>query len=101
MSRKRLILLVGIVLLTTIALIESATRSDAVLPATVAAITSQPANAGPDTWVLDATLVGGATARIDYAGIRPNRTIGDPICVIEKKRSWAVTTYLVTSQTTC
>ncbi|MEQ6203508.1 hypothetical protein ABMC88_10670 [Sulfitobacter sp. HNIBRBA2951] len=101
MTRKRMILLTGIALLTTLALVETATRSDAVLPATVAAITSTPQNAGPDTWQMDVTLADGTRAQIDYAGIRPNRAVGDAICVIEKKRSWAGAKYLVSSQITC
>lgn len=101
MSRKRAIALAGIFLLTALALIDRATRSDPVVPATVAAIVSTPANSGPDNWHMDVTLSDGTDARIDYHGIRPNRTVGTPLCVIEKKRSWAKTVYVVTSQTNC
>ena len=101
MTRKRTLMLAGIALLTALALVEGATRSDAVLPATITALDSTPQNEGPDTWLMVVTLADGTKAAIDYSGIRPNRAIGDTLCVIEKKRSWANPKYLVSSQITC
>lgn len=101
MTRKRTLLLAGIALLTALAVLESTTRSDAVLPATITGLNSTPQNEGPDTWIMVVTLGDGSIAQIDYSGIRPNRAIGDTLCVIEKKRSWASAKYLVSSQITC
>lgn len=104
MSRKRSILLAAFILVVVLFLAERATRHDPVRPATVAAITSATTASStrePDDWMLEVTLPDGTSASIPYYSIKPNRSIGDPICVIEKKRNWGPTTYIVTSQIDC
>ena len=101
MSRKTTIALTGIALLAGIALIENATRSDDILPATVTEILSTPGTEGPDLWTLRVTLRDGTAADIDTAGIRPSQQIGDTLCVKVMKRSWAKTKYIVASPSDC
>lgn len=101
MSRIRIIAVTGIALLAGLALIENATRSVHVLPATVAAITAASPEAGPDQWTVTARLSEDETVTLTARTARPSLVEGDAICVRLHKRSWAAAKYQLASDTTC
>ena len=104
MSRKRAILLAAFIVVVVLFMAERATRHDPARPAKVTAITGTPSISGEretQDWTLEVTLPDGSSGKIPYYGIKPNRSIGEPLCVIEKRRNWGPTTYIVTSQTDC
>lgn len=101
MSRKRLIAYTAVALLAGLALIEQATNSVALVPAHVVALTSEPANQGPDLWQVTFELSNGDSAQTDPTPIEPQLAQGDPICLRMHQRSWAKTKYTLTSETSC
>lgn len=101
MSRKRTIALTGIAILTTLALIERATNSVALVPANVVAVDPIVPDAGPDKWRIVFELSDRTEYATDPVAVRPTLGLGDPICVRMHDRSWAKPKFTLTSQTSC
>ena len=101
MSRKRTIVIAGIALLVGLALVENATRSDKVLPATIGAITASVPDAGPDIWHISFTLPDGTEGRLGPVTVRPTLETGASSCIRVMKRSWAATKYQRSTQQSC
>ena len=101
MSRPRTLALVGIAVIAGIALIENATRSDLVVPATVTAIATQTGDEGPDVYILTAALPDGTPATVDLRSVKPDLQIGAQICMRVMTRSWAATKYVIDTDSAC
>ncbi|MEP1765099.1 MAG: hypothetical protein ABJJ53_00375 [Sulfitobacter sp.] len=101
MSRKRTIALSGLAVLGGLALIENATRSVTVLPATVIEIVELVPDAGPDRFQVMIELAEGDTHALVPQSIRPVLHIGDALCVQMHKRSWAAPKFQKSSASSC
>lgn len=101
MNRKRTIALTGAALLVTLALIERATNSVALVPANVIVVNSIVPDAGPDKWQVVFELSDRNEYTADVVTTRPLLNAGDPLCVRQHDRSWAATKFTVTSETSC
>ncbi|MEH6738252.1 MAG: hypothetical protein V7695_06880 [Sulfitobacter sp.] len=101
MSRKRTIAIAGIALLAGLPLVERATRTVEVLPATVVDVISLVPDAGPDQWSITFTLAAGAEHSLDPLIVRPTLQSGDKFCVRIHKRSWAAPKFQKAADKTC
>ncbi len=101
MNRKSTIALAGIVLLAGLALIENATRSVEVLPATVVDISPEVPDAGPDLWRVTFELPDQQEHSLERLTLRPILEPGDTFCIRIHKRSWAVPKFQMSADKTC
>ncbi|KIN72837.1 hypothetical protein [Sulfitobacter guttiformis] len=101
MSKKQTIALTGIALVGTLFLIERATSSVTLIPANVVSVAQIPANDGPDQWTVTFELSSRDVFETQPRYVRPDLSLGDPICVAARARSWATTRYDLTGQTSC
>lgn len=101
MSRKRTIAIAGIALLATLALVENATKSVVILPATVTDVTALVPDAGPDLWHVEFTLQDSSAHALPPLNVRPTLAAGDAFCVRQHKRSWAAPKFQISAQKTC
>jgi hypothetical protein len=101
MSRKRTIAIAGIALLATLALVENATKSVTILPATVTEVTPIVPDAGPDLWRVAFALQDGSVNALAPLNVRPTLAAGDTVCVRQHKRSWAAPKFQISAQKTC
>lgn len=88
MSRKRTTAITGIALLVGLALVEKATRSVEVLPATVVEVKFRMPYNGDDDWTISFVLEDGSEHDLGPVA-PPTLTSGDRFCVRMHKRSWA------------
>jgi hypothetical protein len=101
MSRKRTIAIAGIALLAGLPLVERATRTVEVLPATVVDVVSLVPDAGPDQWSITFTLADGAEHNLGPLIVRPPLITGDKFCARMLKRSWAAPKFQKAAEKTC
>lgn len=101
MSRKRTIILAGIALLAGLALVENATRTVEVQPATVVDVTSVVPDEGPDQWRISFTLENGTGYDLGPLTVQPVLAEGERFCVRMHKRSWAAPKFQMSADKTC
>ena len=101
MNTKRKLALTGAAFLVTLALIERATNSVALVPANVISVVPLVAEAGPDLWQVNFQLSDRNHYASEPLNVRFNFKQGDPVCVRMHKRSWAKTKYQITADQSC
>lgn len=101
MSRKRLILITGIVLLGGLGLIEASRGGPTLEPANIISVQQVIPDAGPDQWRVTFELSDRNEYTADPVSTRPQFGAGDPVCVRAYKRSWARNKYQITNETSC
>jgi hypothetical protein len=101
MSRKRKIVIAGITLLAGLPLVERATRTVDVLPATVVDVVSLVPDEGPDQWSITFMLADGVKNTLGPLILRPTLLSGDKFCVRMHKRSWAAPKFQRAADKTC
>lgn len=100
MTRRSMIILVGLALMIGLYLFDRDNRTDTVLPAEVVSLDDQDNEAGPDSWHM--------IVRIDAAEIaleplekRPVVAQGDQICVTRTVRAGQPDTYAYSPSASC
>lgn len=101
MNRKRKIAIAGVALLAGLPLVERATRTVEVLPATIVDVISLVPDAGPDQWSITFTLADGTEHALGPLIVRPTLKSGDEFCVRMHKRSWAAPKFHKAADKTC
>lgn len=101
MSKKRIIAVTGITILSALALLENATRSVTIQPATVRHVVELVPDAGPDRFQVAFETMDGTAGLLVAQSTRPTLQTGDVFCLRIHKRSWAAPKYQKSAQTTC
>ncbi len=85
MTRRTLILLVGIAVLVGLYLYDRANSTETILATTVISIEDRDDNAGPDTWHVTVDVLGAPVA-LEPLAARPDLAVGDSLCVARISR---------------
>ncbi len=100
MTPKRKIAISGIALLAGLALLENATRTVEVLPATVVDVKFRMPYNGDDDWTLIFALADGSEHHLEPT-VRSSLQTGDVFCVRMHRRSWAAPKFQKAADKTC
>lgn len=98
--KNRKIIYLGLLAIVALYAYDQSTKTEMILPATVAGVSSEVADKGPDIWLITVTF-DGAEVTLEPRASRPDVTTGDRICVTEMVRQGQPSEYLWAPESTC